>query len=220
MIVANHISYLDGVVLAALFGAPKIIAKAGARQTPVLGKLMEDIEVVFVDKSSKESRQATLAAISEHCRAWRPGMRPLLIFPEGTTTSGHGLIDFKKGAFVSGVPVRPVLLVYTGDFDGAATNFKMTPEGPKSTSDAEWAAQFMGHFVHSMQVRVLAPYMPSEAEQADPELYARNCQALMGRVCRGHVLAAVGWASVGCAVLLHAAQWRKGNCYRQVRNTG
>merc|ERR1711920_761756 len=89
IIVSNHTSYLDGAILAVVFGAPKIVAKAGARKAPIFGKLMEEMEVVFVDRSNGDSRQQTLEAIKTHCTEWSPGSRPLLIFPEGTTTNGE-----------------------------------------------------------------------------------------------------------------------------------
>jgi len=35
---------------------------------------------------------------------------PLLIFPEGTTTSGRHLIKFKRGAFDSLLPIKPYVI--------------------------------------------------------------------------------------------------------------
>ncbi|CAE8622984.1 unnamed protein product, partial [Polarella glacialis] len=163
LIVSNHICYLDGLVLAAVFGAPKVVAMAGARQAPVFGKLMEEMEVVFVDRQQKDSRQATLDAIAGHCADWAPGKRPLLIFAEGTTTNGEELKEFKRGAFISGKPVRPVLLVYTGQWDPATTTYRTNPDGDLSeNSDMDWGAQFMGHFIHSIHVQVYPPYVPNE----------------------------------------------------------
>lgn len=180
VVISNHISYLDGPILACLLGGPRIVAKAGARNAPVVGKVMEEMDTIFVDRSHEDSRQATLEAISEHCTHWTPGDRPLLLFPEGTTTNGESLIDFKRGAFVAGVPVRPVLLVYTGQWDPASTSYKTTHTGDVvKESDAEWGAQFLGHLVHSIHARVLPPYFPDAAEKACPELYARNVQDLM-----------------------------------------
>eukprot|EP00662_Eupelagonemidae_sp_cell21_P006368 gene6368-26976_t len=133
VIVSNHISYLDGMVLAALFGAPKIVAHEGSRRTPIIGKLMEEMDTIF------------------------------------------GLLDFRKGAFAAGAPVRPVLIVYTGAFDPASTTYRMTADGPVECSDKEWATEIMGHFIHSLHVRVLPPYLPTDAERADPAAYARGC---------------------------------------------
>merc|ERR1719498_1356800 len=94
-------------------------------------------------------------------------------------TNGQALAPFKKGAFVSGVPVRPVVLVYTGHFDPANATFKETEDGLKKISDAEWCAKFLGTFVHSLHVRVLPPYCPSGAEASDPVLYTSNFEKFM-----------------------------------------
>merc|ERR1712187_775429 len=179
ILVSNHTSYLDGPILAAIFGAPKIVAMSGARKVPVVGKLMEEMDVVFVDRRDSDSRRATLEAITDHSETWKPGSRPLLVFPEGRVSNGESLLPFKKGSFASGVPVRPVIIAYTGNFDPACTTYRMSTDGPVETSDLEWATQFMGHFIHSVHVRVLPPYLPSDAEQADPSLYAKNCRDYM-----------------------------------------
>lgn len=41
-----------------------------------------------------------------------PGARPVLLFPEGTTTNGRYLLPFKTGAFLAGLPVKPVVMRY------------------------------------------------------------------------------------------------------------
>merc|ERR1711879_236 len=110
VIIANHISYLDGGILTTLFKSPKVVAMSGTRSVPIAGQIAEEMEAVFVDRGSSESRQSALNDIFTHCAEWKPKMRPMLIFPEGTTTNGEGLLPFKKGAFVAGVPVRPVLI--------------------------------------------------------------------------------------------------------------
>jgi lysophosphatidylcholine acyltransferase/lyso-PAF acetyltransferase len=184
VIVANHMCYLDGLVLAAIFKSPKIVAMAGTRKLPVVGKLMEEMETIFVERGDGKSRQKTLDAIEQHCTAWTPGSRPLLIFPEGTTSNGEGVLEFKKGAFVAGKPVRPVILVYTGQWDPASTTYRDVGTGPQKVSDAEWTAQFLVHFIHSVHVRVLPPYVPNAAERSDPELFARNCRAYMDEAHR------------------------------------
>jgi len=180
LIVSNHMCYLDGAILAAIFGAPKIIAMQGTLKAPLIGFFAEEIGVIEVNRSDKNSRSATLEAIRDHSATWEPGKRPMLLFPEGTTSNGDSVLEFKKGAFVPGKPVRPVVLTYTGDWHPANTNFKTTRTGElEPTGDLEWCKQFLGHAFHSLQVRVLKPYIPNSAERKDPELYARNIHALM-----------------------------------------
>merc|ERR1719293_349001 len=114
LLVSNHTSYLDGLVLAACLGFPRVVAMSGSRKVPIVGHLMEEMGCVFVDRSSSDSRKATLEAITQHCAAWSPGDRPMMLFPEGTTSNGVDILEFKKGAFVPGAPVRPVVICYTG----------------------------------------------------------------------------------------------------------
>jgi 1-acyl-sn-glycerol-3-phosphate acyltransferase len=46
--------------------------------------------------------------------------RPMLLFPEGTTSNGRYLLPFRTGAFLAGVPVRPVVLSYSSCGGGLA----------------------------------------------------------------------------------------------------
>jgi len=180
LIVCNHMSYIDGFVLAAVFGAPKIIAMHGTKQTPLVGQFAEDIGVIEVDRADKSSRRATAQAIEDHVKQWTPGQRPLLLFPEGTTSNGDAILPFKKGAFLFGAPVRPAVITYTGSWHPANTNFKANKHGElEPTGDAEWANQFLGHLVHSLQVKVLPPYHPQELERTDAQVYANNVHVVM-----------------------------------------
>jgi len=180
IIVSNHMCYLDGLVLAAVFGAPKILAMQGTLSTPIIGLFAEEIGVIEVNREDKASRTATMEAITRHVADWRPGQRPLLLFPEGTTSNGDGLLPFKKGAFIPKAPVRPVVISYTGSWHPANTNFKTTRSGElEPTGDLEWCEQFLGHLVHSLQVKVLPPYVPNELECEDAQLYANNVQVIM-----------------------------------------
>lgn len=180
LIVANHTCYMDGFVLTSLFGLPKVLAKSGSTNMPLVRTFARELGVLEVDRSSKDSRKATAEAIAGHVAAWLPSWRPLLLFPEGTTSNGEGLLDFKQGAFAPGAPVRPVVLYYDGDWNPANVNFKVADNGEiVPTGDAEWALQFMGHMSHSIRIRVLPPYIPDEAERADASLFAANVRALM-----------------------------------------
>lgn len=180
VLVSNHTCYMDGLILAVEFGAPRIVATSGSKDAPVVGTLMQEMDVIFVDREDSNSRQATLDAINEHCHTWAPGKRPLLVFPEGKTTNGEALLPFKKGAFAAGLPVRPVIMVYTGQWDPACCTYRETEDGEKiEVSGEEWGKQFLGHLVHSVHIRVLAPYEPSAAERADARLYADNVREHM-----------------------------------------
>jgi len=179
-IVSNHICYLDGPILAGTFGAPKIIAMKGTLDMPLFGRFGQEIGVIEVDREDKDSRAATIKAITDHYESWKPGQRPLLLFPEGRTSNGDSLLPFKKGAFIPGGAVRPVVLHYTGNWHPANTNFKETSSGEVvATGDGEWMEQFFGTMVHSLTIKVLPPYRPSAEELENAQLYADNVREVM-----------------------------------------
>jgi len=182
-IVCNHISYLDGFVLEHAFKSPRFVVKAEVRNLPGVGKYLEEADAIFVDRSAADSRREAKEKMQKHCADWTAGSRPLLVFPEGTTTNGEGLIKFQNGAFNSGKPVRPVILVYTGHFDPAKPKYVQTGtrDEVEEYSDLEWFKQLLGHVKHSVHVRVLPPYMPSPEERSDPGKYAAGCKTYMER---------------------------------------
>lgn len=203
LIVSNHVSYLDTVVLPLVLEVPKLMAMREVASWPLFGQLCQEMDMIWVDRSDPASRSAAKRAIAEHVEQWTDGERPLLIWPEGTTSNGRGLKDFKNGAFLAGVPIRPVVIKYTGDWDPANVNFREAspqdnpPENATSTrrssgsssgsdiadsvdyGDAEWARQFFGHIIHSCTVLICKPYKPTDAERRDPELFKENVRNLM-----------------------------------------
>jgi len=189
LFVSNHVSYLDTVILPLVLEVPKLMAMAEVASWPLFGQLCQDMDMVWVDRKSEESRRAAREAIDIHSREWQDGDRPLLLWPEGTTSNGQGIKEFKSGAFSPGVPVRPVVIKYTGDWDPANVNFRVdissqesgkdSPSSAASYGDKEWVEQFLGHLVHSCTVLICKPYYPTGPEKSDPELFKANVRKLM-----------------------------------------
>jgi 1-acyl-sn-glycerol-3-phosphate acyltransferase len=111
IIVANHASYLDGVLLmAALPQACRFVAKRELARVPIVGTFLRRFGVVFVERFDVRAgvedahRLATLASQGESC----------IIFPEGTFVAVPGLLAFHLGAFAAAVeadqPIVPVAL--------------------------------------------------------------------------------------------------------------
>lgn len=111
MIVANHRSYLDIVVILAHVDAA-FLAKAELRRWPVFGYAAQKGNTVFVDRSDRISRKASRAAILERLNQ---GVS-VVVFPEGTTSAGPGLLPFKNGIFhmvsEQAIPVVPAAVLY------------------------------------------------------------------------------------------------------------
>ena len=109
VLVANHCSYFDSVVLvAALPGKIDFVAKGELKPQFFAGTFLRRIGTLFVERFEvghgvEDARIATEAA--------RRGRR-LLVYPEGTLTRRPGLLAFKLGAFAvaaeAGAAVVPV----------------------------------------------------------------------------------------------------------------
>lgn len=183
IIVSNHMSYIDILVIMAYFPAA-FVAKIGTLQVPLVGTIAQHMHCLFVDVDAPASNAtaadtaaggpadaaSTTAAI--RARVVDASEPPLLIFPEGTTTNGTSLITFRRGAFVPGVPVLPVLIRY-----------------PHRRFNPAWDTIPLGrHFLfvltqfYSMvEVEVLDPIIPTASEQRSPVLFAENVSQAMAR---------------------------------------
>jgi 1-acyl-sn-glycerol-3-phosphate acyltransferase len=110
VIVANHLSLLDILVLYGLFTPFKWVAKASLFRIPFLGWNMVLADYVPIWRGDRESIRKMMA----HCRSHLARGMPVLIFPEGTRSPDGRLQPFKDGAFrlavEAGCPVIPVAL--------------------------------------------------------------------------------------------------------------
>ncbi len=111
LVVANHISWLDIVVLGAARPAV-FVAKAEIRRWPVLGWLSAAAGTLFIRRGGKHAAEGVAQAMRETLRA---GVT-VAVFPEGTTTDGRQVRRFHPrllaAAQDAGVPVQPVALTY------------------------------------------------------------------------------------------------------------
>ena len=109
VLTANHSSYFDGVVLAALLRhCPTFIVKRELTTQFVAGTFLRRLGALFADRAQpSEGVQSSTAALA----AARSG-QTLVFFPEGTLTRIPGLLPFHTGAFyvaaLSGSPVVPI----------------------------------------------------------------------------------------------------------------
>ncbi|MGF1613657.1 MAG: lysophospholipid acyltransferase family protein [Gammaproteobacteria bacterium] len=109
ILVANHVSHMDPLVIATV--KPVLpIAKAEIARWPFIGWVGPYLGVMFVRRDSVMSGARVLR---ESLRALRQGAS-VLNFPEGTTTLGTDVLPFRRGIFglaaIADVPVIPTAL--------------------------------------------------------------------------------------------------------------
>jgi 1-acyl-sn-glycerol-3-phosphate acyltransferase len=111
VLVANHGSYLDGIVMkAALPPRFGFVIKREAASMPVVGLLLRRIGAEFVDRHTRGGRHRDARRVVERAEQGHS----LVFFPEGTFDATIGLKRFHVGAFVAaargGAPVVPAVI--------------------------------------------------------------------------------------------------------------
>ncbi|MDX1588574.1 MAG: lysophospholipid acyltransferase family protein [Oleiphilaceae bacterium] len=111
LVVGNHISWLDIPVLFATLAGSRFLAKSEVRQWPLVGALGVAAGTLFMRRDGHPTR-----AINHQIRQQLQQGFPVVVFPEGTTSDGAGVLPFHGKLFgaplSTGLPVQPVLLRY------------------------------------------------------------------------------------------------------------
>ena len=111
LLVSNHLSYMDAIVLFAYF--PSVfVTSIEVKETPFLGQLCMLAGCLFVERRTKDKLSKEVQDITF---ALRDGLS-VSIFPEATSTSGGEVLRFRRSlyraAIEAGKPVVPVAINY------------------------------------------------------------------------------------------------------------
>jgi 1-acyl-sn-glycerol-3-phosphate acyltransferase len=121
LFLANHLSWLDIVVLAGASGTA-FVSKAEVAGVPVLGWLARLNNTVFIARSE---RSGVLGQANALRSALATG-QPVALFPEGTTDGGLAVLPFRASLLAAlypplpGLRVQPVALDYGAAADELA----------------------------------------------------------------------------------------------------
>ncbi|KAG6406403.1 hypothetical protein SASPL_134003 [Salvia splendens] len=173
-IVSNHVSYLD-ILYHMSSSFPSFVAKRSVAKLPLIGLVSKCLGCIYVQRESKSSDfKGVSGVITERVQeAFQDNCAPkMLLFPEGTTTTGDYLLPFKSGAFLAKAPVVPIILRYP---------YQRFSPAWDSISGVRHVILLLCQFVNYIEVKKLPVYHPSEQEKADPKLYAENVRQLMAR---------------------------------------
>jgi 1-acyl-sn-glycerol-3-phosphate acyltransferase len=111
LVVANHISWLDILVINAAQPV-RFVSKADVLRWPLLGALVAGAGTLFIERESRRDALRMVQLMAERLQA---GDR-VAVFPEGTTGDGRGLLPFHpnllQSAIAADAPIVPVALRY------------------------------------------------------------------------------------------------------------
>lgn len=120
LVVANHTSWLDILLLGGTGAA--FVSKAEIERVKLIGWLADQNHTVYIERTARTDAHAQVRQIATALD--QP--KPLVVFPEGTTTSGRELLPFRPTLLdavappPSGVIVRPVAIDFGDAVDQIA----------------------------------------------------------------------------------------------------
>lgn len=111
VVVANHQSYLDGIILTAVLPPQyTFLIKGEMARVPLASFVLRRLGSEFVDRASSRQRHRSARRLVQAAR----GGSALAVFPEGTFDGEPGLKPFHLGAFraawQAGLPIAPVVI--------------------------------------------------------------------------------------------------------------
>jgi len=187
VLVANHQSYLDGLVLVAVLAEPfAFVAKRELRESGFARRFLDALGVLYVERFEAGRGVDDAAAI---VRALGRGER-VAFFPEGTFHRMPGLLPFQLGAFeaavAAGVQVFPAVIAGTRNVlrgeewfprrHPVEVRFLEPVAAGASGGSARWSAAVQ------LRAEVRARMLAASAE---PDLDSRNALAELAARRRG-----------------------------------
>jgi 1-acyl-sn-glycerol-3-phosphate acyltransferase len=139
LLVSNHLSYLDILLLSTCVDGV-FVAKRDMRSWPVLGSLAQLVGTIWV---RREVRRDAVRVLERIGAAIARG-DGVILFPEGTTSSGAGLL-----------PLKPALLEWAAreryPVHYAAISYRTAPgEPPASLALCWWGTMAFGSHVRNL----------------------------------------------------------------------
>ncbi len=111
MVASKHQSAWETLALHLIFPDPSIVLKKELLKLPILGRFIEKVGMVPIDRSGRAS---ALKSMLIAARKWANIGRPIIIFPQGTRVTAGEKHNYHSGVFAVyralKVPVVPVAL--------------------------------------------------------------------------------------------------------------
>ena len=113
LLVANHVSWLDIMAVHAVVPEVRFVSKADVKAWPLVARLVDAGSTLYLERERKRDALRVVHVVAESLAAGQT----VAIFPEGTTSSGHGLLPFHanllQAPITSATLVQPIALRYS-----------------------------------------------------------------------------------------------------------
>jgi 1-acyl-sn-glycerol-3-phosphate acyltransferase len=113
LLVANHVSWLDIMAVHAVVPEARFVSKADVKGWPLVARLADAAGTLYIERERKRDALRVVHAVA----ASLASAQTVAIFPEGTTSTGHGLLPFHanllQAAVATATRVQPIALRYS-----------------------------------------------------------------------------------------------------------
>lgn len=176
LLVCNHVSWLDIVVLHAAHHC-RFVSKADVGRWPIVGRLATGAGTLYIERTS---RRDAMRVVHDMVQALREG-DILMVFPEGTTGDGTVLLPFHanliQAAISAPAPVQPVALRYRDARGGNSRAVSYV--GDETLVGSVWRTLQARAIL--VQVRFGAPRQPDGAHRRElAQVLRADVQGLLG----------------------------------------
>ncbi len=121
LFVANHISWLDIHVINA-FLPVRFVAKSEVASWPIFGWLADKLNTIYVKRDSNGEAKKVVNLIKEALS----NQEKVCVFPEGTSTDGISLLEFKSNLFQASIDAQTPCVALSIDYRDKPTNERTT----------------------------------------------------------------------------------------------
>lgn len=177
LLVANHLSWLDIVVLHASRYC-RFVSKADIRHWPLVGTLAGGAGTLYIERESRRDAHRVVHHMVERLQLGEV----LAVFPEGTTGDGITMKPFHanllQAAISADVPVQPLALRFA-DADTGQTSFAPRYIDDDSIFVSIWETLCVTHLRAEVTVGE-----PQRANDRDRRAWAVDLQAEVARLLR------------------------------------
>lgn len=113
LLAINHVSWLDIMAVHAVAPRARFVSKADVKSWPLISRLVDSANTLYLVRGRKRDALRVVHAMAEALSAGEM----VAIFPEGTTSTGHGLLPFHanllQAAIATATPLQPAALRFS-----------------------------------------------------------------------------------------------------------
>jgi 1-acyl-sn-glycerol-3-phosphate acyltransferase len=121
LVVCNHISWLDIIVLLAVQPV-RFVSKSDVKRWPVIGALATGAGTLYIERESRRDALRVVHHIAEALRGQDPAGSIIAVFPEGTTSDGRQVLPFHANLIQSAISAQAPVQAITLRFIDQATD--------------------------------------------------------------------------------------------------